>query len=72
MHYISVPGTASLRSVLDISLLPHYICFTICGKGIKIFIWLLQPRERIYLCLCKSFLKHILLALAIEITVFLS
>lgn len=25
IHYISVPGAASLRSVLDISLLPHYI-----------------------------------------------
>lgn len=25
IHYISVPGAASLRSVLDIALLPHYI-----------------------------------------------
>lgn len=25
IHCISVPGAASLRSVLDISLLPHYI-----------------------------------------------
>lgn len=69
-HYISVPRAASLRSVLDISLSPYYIRFAICGKGIKIFIHLLQPRGII--CLCNSFLKDILIALAIGITVLLS